>query len=103
MVLCLDAKCKKLGCHVVGEGSLHSANVSIRKIVKAVLATNATSVVLAHNHPGGLATPSGEDIQATQMIAKTLKTMDVVLVDHVIISDDELISLLYSGLYRPDM
>ncbi len=102
VLLCLDAKCKLLGCHVVGEGSLHSANVSIRKIVATVLATNATSVVLAHNHPGGLAIPSGEDVQATRTIAEALKAMDVVLIDHVVVSDGDLVSLLYSGLYRPD-
>lgn len=102
MVLCLDAKCKMLGCHVVGEGSIHSANVSVRKILETVLATNATSVVLAHNHPGGLATPSGEDIHATHMIAQALKTVDVVLIDHMIVAGDDFVSLLFSGLYRPD-
>jgi len=102
MLLCLDAKCKLLGCPVVGEGSLHSANVSIRKIVGTALATNATSVVLAHNHPGGLATPSGEDVQATRLIAETLKTMEVVLLDHIVVSDDDYVSLLFSGLYKPE-
>lgn len=102
MLLCLDAKCKLLGCHVVGEGSLHSANVSIRKIVEAAVITNATSVVLAHNHPGGVAMPSAEDIHTTGVLAKTLQTMDVVLIDHVVVSEDEFVSLLYSGLYKPE-
>lgn len=103
VLLCLDAKCKLLGCYTIGEGSIHSANASIRKITEMALATNATSVVLAHNHPGGLAVPSPEDVQTTQLIARTLKTMDVVLLDHVVVSDEELVSLLYSGLYKPDI
>ena len=103
MMLCLDAKCKLLGCYVVGEGSLHSANVSVRKIVDTVLKTNATSVVLAHNHPGGLATPSGEDAQTTRLIADTLKRMEVVLLDHIVVSDGDFVSLLYSGMYKPNM
>ncbi len=102
MLLCLDAKCKLLGCHVVGEGSLHSANVSIRKIVHTALATNATSVVLAHNHPGGVATPSGEDVRATRLIAETLRSMEVVLLDHIVVSEDDYVSLLLSNLYSPD-
>lgn len=103
MLLCLDAKCKLLGCHVVGEGGLHSANASIRKIVEIAMACNATSVVLAHNHPGGLAVPSGEDVRTTERIAKTLKTMDVVLMDHIIVAGKEMVSLVDSGLFSPDI
>ena len=103
MLLCLDAKCKLLGCYVIGEGSLHSANASMRKIVEAAIAANATSVVLAHNHPGGLAVPSGEDVSTTQQIAEMLDKMDVKLIDHVVIAGDEIISMVDSGLYKPDI
>ncbi len=103
MLLCLDAKCKLLGCYVIGEGSLHSANASVRKIIKTAIDTNATSVVLGHNHPGGLAVPSGEDVRTTQEIAVALKTLDVRLIDHVVIAGDEIVSLVESGLYTPDI
>ena len=61
-LLCLDAKCKVLCCKEVGEGSVNSAGISIRKIVETALAANATTVVLAHNQPSGIAVPSGEDV-----------------------------------------
>lgn len=102
MLLCLDAKCKVLGCHVVSEGSVNSAGISIRKIVDMALSTNATSVVLAHNHPSGIALPSAEDIQTTKRVARALHMVDVVLNDHIVVVDDDYVSMYLSGLYKPD-
>lgn len=100
-LLSMDAKRKVLSCDKVGEGSVNSANVPVRRIVEIALAANATAVILGHNHPSGLAYPSGEDIAATQYIAKALKAMDIELVDHIIASDGDFISMALSGLYRP--
>lgn len=100
-LLCLDAKCKMICCRLVGEGSVNSAGISIRKIVEIALAVNATSVVLAHNHPSGLAVPSAADVQTTIRIGRSLKTVDVSLVDHLVIADDECVSMVLSGFYRP--
>ena len=61
ILLCLDAKCKVLCCKKIGEGSINSASVPIRRVVEIALGNNAVSVVLAHNHPGGLAIPSPGD------------------------------------------
>ena len=96
-LLCLDAKCKVLCCREVGEGSVNSANVPIRRIVELALGANATSVVLAHNHPSGLAIPSGEDILTTRRVAAALSTVDIQLVDHIIVADDDFVSLVQSG------
>lgn len=100
-LLCLDAKCKVLCCQEVGEGSVNSANVPIRRIVEVALGANASSVVLAHNHPSGLAIPSGEDIATTRRVAAALSTVDIQLVDHIIVADDDFVSLVQSG-YRFD-
>ena len=100
-LLCLDAKCKVLGCRQVGEGSVNSANVPIRRIVELALGLNASSVVLAHNHPSGLALPSGEDVSTTCRVAAALSTVDIPLVDHIIVADDDFVSLVASG-YRFD-
>lgn len=102
MLLCLDAKCMELGCHIVSEGSMNAANVSIRKIVDIALSTNASSVVLAHNHPSGVALPSAEDIQTTKQISLALRMVDVVLADHVVIADNDYVSLCQSALYDPN-
>lgn len=102
-LLCLDAKCKVLDCRLINEGVANSVGVPLRKIMEIALSTNATSVVMAHNHPSGLATPSTEDIQTTLKVAKALRAADVILIDHVIVAEEEYISLVQSGLYSPDM
>lgn len=101
-LLCLDAKCKVLCCEKVGEGSVNSAGVPIRKIVELALKSNATAAILAHNHPSGLAIPSGEDIQTTRRVAMALDAVEISLVDHIIVADHDWTSLAQSGLYRAD-
>ena len=99
-LLCLDAKCKVLCCEKVGEGSVISAGVPVRKIVEMALKANATSAILAHNHPSGLAIPSGEDIQTTRRVALALDAVEIGLVDHIIVADNDWVSLTQSELYR---
>ncbi len=98
-LLCLDAKRKVLSCKMVGEGSVNSAGVPIRRIVEMALGENAVSAVLAHNHPSGLAIPSDEDRATTIRLAKALSAVDIDLVDHIIYADDDYVSLAQSGLY----
>ena len=100
-ILCLDAKCKVLCCKEMGEGSVNSAGVPIRRIVETALGANATSVILAHNHPSGFALPSGEDVQTTRRVAMALDAVEVQLADHIVVADDDFTSMLQSGYYRP--
>ena len=100
-LLCLDAKCKVLCCKEVGEGSVNSAAISVRRIVEVALASNATTVVLAHNHPSGLAIPSEEDIPTTRRVAAALNTVEIILADHIVVADDDFVSMVQSG-YRFD-
>lgn len=100
-LLCLDAKCKVLGCQLVGEGDVNSANIPMRRMVEIALASNATTVVLAHNHPSGLAIPSREDVQTTRQLASALGAMDIVLADHIVVADGDFVSMTQSGYYDP--
>jgi len=100
-MLCLDAKCKVLCCREVGEGSINSASISVRKIVETALSTNATTVILAHNHPSGVALPSSEDIQTTRRVAAALSAVEVHLADHIVVADGDFVSMVQSG-YRFD-
>ena len=100
-LLCLDAKCKVLDCREVSEGSVNSAGVSTRRVVEIALAANATTVVLAHNHPSGIAVPSREDVQTTYRVEAALDAVDVVLADHIIVSDGDYTSMVQSGLFKP--
>ena len=97
-ILCLDAKCKGLSCKMVGEGSVNSAGVPIRKLVEIALASNATSVILAHNHPSGIALPSNDDFTATDRAREALKNIDVQLADHIIVADGDFVSMAASGM-----
>ena len=100
-LLCLDAKCKVLCCREVGEGSINSAGISIRKIVETAIREGASTVVLAHNHPSGIALPSAEDIHTTRRIAAALQSVEVQLADHIVVADGDYVSMIQSG-YRFD-
>ena len=100
-LLCLDAKCKALCCKEVGEGSINSAGISVRRIVETALREGATTVVLAHNHPSGIAIPSPEDIQTTRRVAAALQSVEIHLADHIVVADDDYVSMVQSG-YRFD-
>ncbi len=101
-LLCMDAKRKVLSCDFIGEGSVNSASVPIRRIVETALRAGASVVVLGHNHPSGLALPSGEDVHTTKMLAKGLCAVDIILFDHLVFADDEYVSMAQSGYYDPN-
>ena len=96
-LLCLDAKCKALCCVPVHRGSITVASISVRKIVQTALNQNAASVVLAHNHPSGYALPSQEDLDTTRTLQTALQSVGIVLADHIIVADDDYVSLADDG------
>jgi len=100
-LLCMDAKCKVLCCKEIGEGSVNSASISVRKVVETALAANATTVILAHNHPSGIAIPSDEDVQTTRRIAAALSAVEIHLADHIVVAEGDYVSMVQSG-YRFD-
>ena len=97
-LLCLDAKCKVIDCTLVHRGAVNMAAISVRKIIKLALATNATTVVVAHNHPSGIALPSAEDRETTMRLKSALEAVDVHLADHIIVADGDFVSLADDGL-----
>ena len=99
-MICLDGKNNVLSTEILGEGSVNSANVPIRRIVERAIAVNASSVIIGHNHPGGVPVASDEDISTTRFLGKLLQTVDVTLVDHIIVAEGEFSSLASTGLYR---
>ena len=100
-LLSLDAKLKVLNCRQVGEGSVNYASIPIRRVVEMALEDGASTVILAHNHPSGLAIPSGDDIQATRRLAAALSAVEITLADHFVVADREYVSMVQSG-YRFD-
>lgn len=98
-VLCMDGKRKALGVRPVGEGNVNAVEVTSRRIAEAALALNATGLILAHNHVSGLAFPSAEDKLTTRQLAELLARLGVELVDHIIFTDDDAVSLRDSGFF----
>ncbi len=100
-LLSLDAAGKVLNCRLLGHGSVNSANVPARRLVQDALGANATAVVLAHNHPSGIALPSKEDVELTLRLRDALDVMDILLLDHIVVADDDFVSMRDSGyLFR---
>jgi DNA repair protein RadC len=87
---------------MVGEGSVNSANIPVRRVVEIALQSNATTVVLAHNHPSGLAIPSDEDVQTTIRVAKAMAAVEITLADHIVVADNDFVSLAQSGIYHSE-
>ena len=71
-------------------GTIDGASVYPREVVKQALADNAAAVILAHNHPSGIAEPSQADIQITERLKKALALVDIRVLDHVIVGDETL-------------
>ena len=80
---------------VTGSGKTFTMASVIEKL-------NRPTLVLAHNHPSGLALPSGDDVQTTRRIAVALQMVDIQLADHIVVADDDFVSLAQSWLYHPD-
>ena len=87
-VLCFGANGKLLAVRKVAQGDLVGARIDMRAIAAIVLETNAQDVVLLHNHPNGIASPSGEDIETTKQLYVFLNTMHAHLVNHIIVTEN---------------
>ena len=69
-----------------------------REVVKEALAVNAAAVILAHNHPSGIAEPSRADVQLTRRLVESLTLVDVRVLDHVVVGDGDGVSFAERGL-----
>lgn len=78
-------------------GTVDGASVHPREVVKAALKCNAAAVILAHNHPSGLAEPSHADVQITKRLKDALALIDVRVLDHLVVTVHETVSLAQRG------
>ena len=98
--LCLDRKGKLLARKRLSEGGSAAAELNIRRLVENALLSSASAVILSHNHPSGIALPSREDYATTQQAQDALRTIGVELLDHIIVAEDDYVSLADSGILR---
>lgn len=97
-VMFLDAQNRLIDYQILFMGSIDSAKVSPREIIKASLQLNARSLIVAHNHPSGVATPSEQDINITKMLMSALELVDIKLLDHMVIGHNDIISMAQQHL-----
>lgn len=95
--LCLDRKGKLLACKRLGEGSVASADLDVRRLVENAILTGASAVILAHNHPSGVALPSDGDYTANMRVRAALNAIGIELADHIIVADGDFVSMADSG------
>ena len=84
---------------ILGYGDADAVNLSVKSILDKALRYKASTVVLAHNHPGGVALPSMDDINLTKEVRLALSHLDIKLIDHVIISGNKYYSLALSDKF----
>jgi len=96
--LFLDNQHRLIQYEELFKGTIDSANVYPREVVKAALQHNAAAVIFAHNHPSGLATPSEADKRITERLKTALDTVDIRTLDHFVIGHNESVSFAEKGL-----
>ncbi|WP_263081355.1 DNA repair protein RadC [Endozoicomonas sp. Mp262] len=96
--LFLDTRHRVLSLETLFQGTIDSAAVYPREIVKRALELNASAVILAHNHPSGDPEPSQADIRITQTIIDALGLVDIRVLDHMIIGAGDTVSLVERGI-----
>lgn len=98
IVLFLDTGHRLIECRTLFRGTLGQASVYPREVVKEALALNAAAVVLAHNHPSGVAEPSRADELITRSLQAALQLVDVRVLDHLVVGNGEVTSFVERGL-----
>ena len=98
VLMLLDSKSRVVYCDVVNEGTATAANIYIKKIVRLCVQYNAVYAVLSHNHPSGNCLPSKQDMETTRWVFEAMNTVEVRLLDHIIVSGGDFLSMAKSQI-----
>ena len=94
----LDNRHQPIACETLFQGTVDSATVHPRVVVRRALMHNAVALVVAHGHPSGVAEPSATDRAITKRLAEALALVDMRLIDHFVVGDGEVVSFAERGL-----
>lgn len=98
MVLYLDSQNRLIKEETLFYGTINAASVYPREVLKAALKNNAAALILAHNHPSGIAEPSQADKLITTKLQQALQLVDINILDHIIVGGDNCVSFAERGL-----
>lgn len=93
----LDNRHRLIACEELFRGTIDGAGVYPREVVREALKHNAAAMILAHNHPSGVAEPSRADRTLTERLAEALALVDVRILDHVVVGDNDTASFAERG------
>jgi DNA repair protein RadC len=96
--LFLDAQHRLITFREIFLGTVDSATVHPREVLRETLALNAAAVIFVHNHPSGVAEPSTSDVKITERLRHLLQLIDVRVLDHIVVSGTEAVSMAERGL-----
>ena len=93
VMLALDTKNRVVGIFDIHRGTISSSLISTKSILTRALLCNAKSIMIFHNHPSGCVEPSNEDVQITRKLAQASNLLDITLLDHIIIGENNFYSI----------
>ena len=96
-LVCLNAQMEVVHNALIARGTLNEVAAYPRQVAQAALRANAHAVILCHNHPGGAAIPSQQDLDMTDSLGQMLQSLDIFLADHVIVAGEDALSLVECG------
>lgn len=101
-LILLDNSLRMIDCVNLGDGAVNCSSITVRCIAEKALLNHAAAVVLAHNHPKGMAIPSGSDLEVTQTVESALETVGVPLLEHMIVTENSYATIMRQrrGLLR---
>lgn len=99
ILLCLNNSNKVVGFYKVSSGGMTGALIDVRQIFTTALKSLATSLIIAHNHPSGTLTPSEADKSITRKLKQAGEFLDIKLLDHLIITDENYFSFADEGIF----
>ncbi len=102
MVIYMNVKNEVIEHSVLYEGTVDNVAVYPRRVIESALSHHASGIILVHNHPSGNTMPSGEDRVLTQEIAEAANTLDIRVLDHLIVGKEGYFSFMENGLLPID-
>jgi len=99
LALLLDTRSHLIKCPEVSVGSLDTSIVHPREVFKEAISASAATVIFTHNHPSGDPTPSEDDIELTKRLVQAGEIMGIEVLDHIIIGNNQFLSLKREGLF----
>lgn len=97
VVITLDGAHSVINTHLITIGLVNRTIIHPREVFRVAILDNASGIILAHNHPSGITSPSREDIEVTQRMIKAGEVIGIAVLDHIIIGKDAYTSLAEEG------